>query len=130
MLICIITGLDRYKISRLSHFSLTKNSVFPAHSWLHLLAFLISLFPSFFSILFIFSNFAIPSQIQIGSKVSACVGPLQDIAQEDKEKRKKRSKRCLFVTVVRSSADQKWTVYWDDISRASLESSSLLQDDG
>ena len=71
-----------------------------------------------------------PSQIRIGSKVSACVGPLQDISQAEKDKRKKRSCQCLFGTVVQSSADQKWTVYWEDIGRASFASSSLLKDEG
>ena len=71
-----------------------------------------------------------PSQIRIGSKVSACVGPLQDISQAEKDKRKKRSCQRLFGTVVQSSADQKWTVYWEDIGRASFSSSSLLKDEG
>jgi hypothetical protein len=62
-----------------------------------------------------------PSQIRIGCRVSAAVGPYIPIPPEQQmaEGIKRRSRSRYHGVVIRSFAEKQWTVYWEEVKKAS-----------
>ena len=54
-----------------------------------------------------------PGTIRVGCKVSSLIGRMLPLTRTQK----RRSRQRFFGTVIKSCANQKWTVYWDEIDR-------------
>jgi hypothetical protein len=63
---------------------------------------------------------AMPSQIRIGCRVSAAVGPFLPIAPERQNEggRVRRHRSRYHGVVIRSFAEKQWTVYWEEVKKA------------
>jgi hypothetical protein len=70
-----------------------------------------------------------PSQICIGCRVSGAVGPYLPICPERQREggRQRRSRSRYHGGVVRSFAEKKWTVYWEEVEKATDHSSQALK---
>ena len=62
-----------------------------------------------------------PSQIRIGCRVSGAVGPCEPIPPERLSQggKLRRHRTRYHGTVLRSVAEKQWTVYWEEVKKAS-----------
>ena len=58
-------------------------------------------------------HLTMPGTIRVGCKVSSLIGPKLPLTGNQK----RRTRQRFFGTVIKSCANQKWTVYWYEIDR-------------
>ena len=67
-----------------------------------------------------------PSAIRIGSHVSGLIGPFLPLSEGQQRRKRQR----FFGIVIRSIANQYWTVYWPDVDRCADHSFKSLKYEG